>query len=223
MTDSRIVENGSTAIASALSPDSTGVAAPSSAAAATEHMPSPAEATTAGRSPRASRSTKALSRALRVDQADVTARRQASCVLEVLAGVRSPEEAASALSMALPSYYQLETRALRGLIEGCLPAPRGRQPELSRKLEECQRRVAELQREVQRHQALLRNAQRTAGLVAEVRAGVASKARAAKPAPKESAKSRRPRVRALRAVAALRDAPPPGATGSGASSSDAAG
>src|SRR6185437_11206452 len=42
----------------------------------------------------------------------VQARRQAAAILEVLAGVRRPSEAAQALETSLPRYYLLERRAL---------------------------------------------------------------------------------------------------------------
>src|SRR5262249_46597844 len=54
------------------------------------------------------------------------ASRVAACVLEVLAGVRTPAEAAGELAVSLPRYYQLEQRALQGLVRGCEPPPRGR-------------------------------------------------------------------------------------------------
>lgn len=151
------------------------------------------------------RSTKGLARGMRVDDADLAARRRAACVLEVLAGVRSPEEAAAALALPLSGYFQLEEKALRGLVEGCGPQPRGRSPDLTRALEESKRRIGELEREVQRHQALLRGAQRSAGLMGSLVGTVASTARPATAAAKAVKPSgRRPKVRALRAVAALR-------------------
>src|SRR5262245_20363991 len=118
---------------------------------------------------RAPRSTKVLAKAMRVDAADADARRRAACVLEVLAGLRSPEEAACALSVEVGTYHQIEGRALRGLLQGCMPGRHGRQADLSKRLEEAERRCAELAGELQRHQALLRSAQRTAGLLAAAR------------------------------------------------------
>jgi hypothetical protein len=44
------------------------------------------------------------------------ARRLAAAVLEVLAGVRSPSDAARVLGLSLARYYQLEQRALAGLV-----------------------------------------------------------------------------------------------------------
>jgi hypothetical protein len=145
-------------------------------------------------------------------------------VLEVLAGVRSPEEAAAALALPLASYFQLEERALRGLVAGCGPQPRGRAPDTLRALEESKRRIGELEREVQRHQALLRGAQRSAGLVGTpagtARSATASRAagtaRAAGATKSQRPSGRRPKVRALRAVAVLR-----GSGGGGGGGGDA--
>jgi hypothetical protein len=54
------------------------------------------------------------------------ASRLAACVLEVLAGLRTPAEAAQELGVSLLRYYQLEQRALQGLVAGCAPTRRGR-------------------------------------------------------------------------------------------------
>src|SRR5438132_8470602 len=62
------------------------------------------------------------------------ARRVAAAVLEVLAGARTPTEAAAALALSLPRYYQIETQALRGLVSACEPKPRGRQASPTREL-----------------------------------------------------------------------------------------
>jgi hypothetical protein len=53
-------------------------------------------------------------------------KRQAAAILEVLAGARTPTEAATALAVSLPRYYQLESRALEGLVAACVPKPKGR-------------------------------------------------------------------------------------------------
>ena len=42
------------------------------------------------------------------------AKQVAAAILEVLAGARTPQQAADALAVSLPRYYQLESRALRG-------------------------------------------------------------------------------------------------------------
>src|SRR5690349_16569529 len=58
--------------------------------------------------------------------ASAQARRWAAAILEVLAGVRSPAQAAQALAVSLPRYYALELRALQGLLQACEPRPQGR-------------------------------------------------------------------------------------------------
>src|SRR4051812_10705900 len=82
------------------------------------------------------------------------ARRLAAAVLEVLAGLRGPAEAAQVLGISLARYYQVERRALDGLVAGCEPRRRGaaqRGPsELATLRQECSR----LRRECARQQAL---------------------------------------------------------------------
>ena len=94
------------------------------------------------------------------------ARRQAAAILEVLAGVRRPSEAAQALGTSLPRYYQLERRALTGLLSACEPAPRGPRVDLARQLAALERENRRLQRECDRQQALVRMAERSLGLTA---------------------------------------------------------
>jgi hypothetical protein len=99
-----------------------------------------------------------------VKQSSSEARRRAAAVLEVLAGVRTPAQAAEALAVSLPRYYQLELRAIEGLMSACEPAVRGPQPSAERKVASLEREVARWKRESDRHQALARAAQRTLGL-----------------------------------------------------------
>src|SRR5262249_23557609 len=54
------------------------------------------------------------------------ARQRAAAILEVLAGARTPAQAAEALGLSLPRYYQLENVALQGLVGACEPVSRGR-------------------------------------------------------------------------------------------------
>ena len=128
----------------------------------------------------------------------VAARRQAAVILEVLAGVRTPAQAAGALAVSLPRYYQLETRALAGLVAGCAGKPPGRQPTVDREVEALRRERGRLEREVARQQALVRLVQRSVGVPAVAAAG-------GKDAGKK--RQRRPAVRALRAAARLRTEP----------------
>jgi hypothetical protein len=121
------------------------------------------------------------------------ARRQAAAILEVLAGVRTPTEAAEALGMSLPRYYQVEVRALRGLVGACAARPKGRQPSGENTLAALKRELERWRREAARQQALARAAQRAVGL--------------APPAPVKTVgkKIRRRRVaRALGVAASLR-------------------
>src|SRR5271166_5431056 len=94
------------------------------------------------------------------------ARRQAAAILEVLAGVRRPTEAAQALGTSLPRYYQLERRALSGLLSACEPAPRGPRQDATRQLAALTRENRRLQRECDRQRALVRMAERSLGLAA---------------------------------------------------------
>ena len=92
------------------------------------------------------------------------AKRMAAAIMEVLAGARSPQQAADALSMSLPRYYQVETRALHALLGACEAKPKGRQPNPMTEIAQLQRENERLQREVSRQQSLARLAQRTIGL-----------------------------------------------------------
>ena len=107
---------------------------------------------------------KGVGGAARGQDASRDARRVAAAILEVLAGARTPTEAASALTMSLPRYYQLETQALRGLVSACEPKPRGRQASPTRELTVLRQENERLRREAARHQALVRAAQRSIGL-----------------------------------------------------------
>ena len=138
--------------------------------------------------------TKLLNKTLELEQITPESRKQAAVVLEVLAGVRTPDQACAALSISLPTYYNLETRALRGLIWSCTPEPPGRTLLLARKLRLAELKSAELEKQVQRYQALLRTAQRSIGLVPPE-------------SPRPAAGKRRPKkptVRAMRAIEAIR-------------------
>jgi hypothetical protein len=92
------------------------------------------------------------------------AKRMAAAILEVLAGARTPTEAATALSLSVPRYYQLEAQALRGLLEACEPKPRGRVRSVETEVKTLSKENQRLQRELTRHQALARAAQRAVGL-----------------------------------------------------------
>lgn len=92
------------------------------------------------------------------------AKRLAAAILEVLAGARTPTEAAATLELSVPRYYQLETQALRGLLEACEPRPKGRVRTAKTEVQTLTKENQRLQRELTRHQALARAAQRAVGL-----------------------------------------------------------
>ena len=126
------------------------------------------------------------------------AQRLAAAILEVLAGVRTPTQAAEALGVSVPRYYQVETRALQALVASCAPRPRGPGRSADKELAALRRQQERLQRELNRQQTLVRLAQRTIGLTPP-------KPTADKPAGKDQRKKRRrrPVVRALRAAEVL--------------------
>jgi hypothetical protein len=122
------------------------------------------------------------------------ARRIAAVILENWAGVRAPPQAAAALGVSLPRYYQLEQRAVGALVAVCEPRPRGPGPNLERQLRSLERQLATSRRDCARLQALLRTSQRTLGLPAAEPA--------AKPAPGKR-RPKKPTVRALKLARSL--------------------
>lgn len=127
----------------------------------------------------------------------VETKRLATAILEVLAGVRTPADAAKTLEISLPRYYLLEQRALAGLLAACEPRTKGPPRSAEREIAKLERELASSQRECARQQSLLRAAQRAVGL-------------APPPPPKATLKNgaktprrRRPTARALRAARAI--------------------
>ena len=124
------------------------------------------------------------------------AKQVAAAILEVLAGARTPQQAAEALTVSLPRYYQLESRALRAVVAACEARPKGRVRSPASEVAKLTAQNAQLQREVTRQQALVRAAQRSVGL-----------APPAAPPPKAAgkrARRRRPVARALSVATRLR-------------------
>jgi hypothetical protein len=122
-------------------------------------------------------------------------------ILEVLAGMRSPSEAASALNISLVRYYLLEKRALEGMAAACEPKPLGKQPSPQTRIASLEKELQQARRECARQQALVRAAQRSVGLSATA----AQKAKASPIRDKKGRKKRRPTVRALKAAKTLRE------------------
>jgi hypothetical protein len=124
------------------------------------------------------------------------AKQVAAAILEVLAGARTPQQAADALTVSLPRYYQLESRALRSVVVACEARPKGRVRSPASEVAKLKAQNEQLQREVTRQQALVRIAQRSVGL-----------APPAAPPPKAAGKRtrrRRPVARALSVATRLR-------------------
>jgi hypothetical protein len=128
------------------------------------------------------------------------ANRIAVAILEVLAGVRSPAEAADALEVSLPRYYLLETRALGGMVAACEPKPQGKQPSPQTRIVALEKELQQARRECARQQALVRVAQRSVGLSA----AETPKGKASSQPDRRGRKKRRPAVRALKAADTLR-------------------
>lgn len=120
------------------------------------------------------------------------AKRLAAVILEVLAGARTPRQAAQAVSVSLPRYYQLETRAMTGLVAACEPRQKGRQRGPRNLVASLQKENDRLRQDLTRQQTLVRLAQRTVGLSA--------------PLPvKNQRRQRKPTARALATAARLRN------------------
>ena len=136
------------------------------------------------------------------------ASRRAAAILEVLAGVRGPSEAAAALRISVNHYYLLERKALAGLVSACEPQPKGpRGPGLEQQLAKLERELDECRRECLRQAALVRATQRAVGLPLSPPAQTPSKAgkrKGAGHAKGAMPRRRRPTVRALRAAQTLR-------------------
>jgi len=108
------------------------------------------------------------------------AKQIAAAVLETLAGELGTSEAAARLSISLSRYYQLEARALQGMLEAVEPRAKGprQSAERARKLLEVKAR--RLEKELRRHQALLRAAHRSLGLPGKGGKGASSPRRVRK-------------------------------------------
>src|SRR5262249_34346664 len=133
------------------------------------------------------------------------ARQRAAAILEVLAGARPPAQAAQALGLSLPRYYQLENVALQGLVGACEPVPRGRARSAESELAALRKQQQRLQRELARQQALGRLTQRTVGLASPPAPPARRKGDAG---PGKGRRRRRAVARALRVAERLRQPDP---------------
>jgi hypothetical protein len=131
--------------------------------------------------------------------ASAQARQQAAALLEVLAGLRTPTQAAEVLGVSLPRFYILENRAVQAILLACEPRTMGRQVTSESALAALRRECEQLRRDCARQQALVRATQRTIGLAAPPPAP-------AKPEKNgKKRRSRRPKARALRAIERLKN------------------
>lgn len=97
-------------------------------------------------------------------QADRDARRKGAVILEVLAGVRKPTDAAQVLGITPMRYYLLETRAIQGLVKACEPLKLGPKVSPDKEAQRLRKQVASLERDCARYAALARVAQRAINL-----------------------------------------------------------
>lgn len=131
-------------------------------------------------------------------------KRRAAAVLEVLAGMRTPAEAATALGVSMPAYYLMEQRAVAGLVAACETVGRGPRPTAQRQMAALERQLAHVKRERDRYQALARMAQRSLGLAAPSAPPQGKTTGKAQEAGVPARRRRRATVRALRVASALR-------------------
>jgi|SRR6516162_4482373 hypothetical protein len=120
------------------------------------------------------------------------AKRRAAAMLDVLAGLRTPAQAATLINVSLPRYYQLETRAVAALAQACEPQPHGRRRGPAQELAALAKENERLRHELGRQQSLVRLAQRSVGLNP--------------PTAPPKGRRRRKTARALVAAARLREA-----------------
>ncbi len=154
------------------------------------------------------------------------AQRVAAAVLEVLAGVRTPTEAAVALSLSVPRYYLWEQRALEGLVRACEPRPQGKAASQRHQMALLEKEVNRLRQDCARQQALVRASQRTISLGGPPQQSAKPAAKPnGKPATKvtgptagRAKRKRRPVARALKAAAALQASPAENETSADSSS-----
>jgi len=124
------------------------------------------------------------------------AKKHAAIVLEVLSGVRGPQEGCEVMGVSLSRYYQLETRGLQGLITALEPKPRGRQSRPEDEIAKLTDENRRLKRDLTRNQSLLRSVERSIG----IRSTIAAKGKT-----KKKTGRRRVKVsRATRVIGALR-------------------
>ena len=133
------------------------------------------------------------------------ARRTAAVLLEVLAGLRATGSAAKELGITPMRYYQIEERAIGGLIAACEPRPSGIQPERRDALELAQLRnqVNKQAQELNQARSVLRTTRRQLGVASAPGPVVVRPGKPRKDGKPTKQKVRRPTVRALTMVRRL--------------------
>lgn len=127
------------------------------------------------------------------------ARQKAYLIVEALCGLRSPSDASALIGVTINRYYQLESRALQGLVDALEVRPAGRQPSPEVEAKRLERERERLERELRRAQALVRVAQRAVGLPA-----AGTKPQRDQPDDGKKRRRRGPRSRTARTLARLR-------------------
>ena len=92
------------------------------------------------------------------------ARQHAAAVLAVFAGEKTTAQASAMMQVSLPRYYQLESRALEGMVLALEPRPKGGQRTPESEIKALSKENRRLRRELTRVQALVRATQRSLGL-----------------------------------------------------------
>jgi hypothetical protein len=105
------------------------------------------------------------------------ARQITVAVLEALSGEVGTAEAAEKLGVSLSRYYQLEARAVAGMLEAVEPRTRGPQKSPEREIKALRAEKKLLEKELRRHQSLLRAANRSVGLAGRGGRAASSKGR----------------------------------------------
>lgn len=133
------------------------------------------------------------------------ARRTAAVLLEVLAGLRATGSAAQELGVTPMRYYQIEERAIGGLIAACEPRPSGLQPERRDALEllKLREQMRRQTQELNQARSVLRTTQRQLGVATAAGPIVMKATKVAKDGKPTKHKVRRPTVRALTMVRRL--------------------
>ncbi len=123
-----------------------------------------------------------MTKGLAALQGSKAAKRFMLVLLEALSGACSTTEAAKRLEISSARYYQLELRALQGMMSALEPRCRGRQNTPERMILMLEKEKRDLALELRRAQNLLRAARRTVGIKAsKKRAGTKKKRRRKKP------------------------------------------